>query len=148
MDTRKSFILFLSLLVILIASSPAQAERFVDKNDGTVYDRQTGLLWLQIDTEEGLYWKDALRYCADYCDTQERCDYRLPNYREMSSVFEETDYGAPVQFNFYGVRRAWTNTTSPRDDNYAWVVDFSSKTVLKFSKGGYRWPARCVRGGH
>ena len=70
--------------------------RFVDNGDGTVTDNCTGLMWLQrisdVDGDGDLSAGDSISWCGalSYCDTLEvagHSDWRLPNVRELQSIF-------------------------------------------------------------
>jgi hypothetical protein len=91
---------------------------FVDKGDGTVTDRATGLQWQKVDDGVTRDWGDALAYCEDLvlADLE---DWRLPNAKELHSI---VDYGrAPAVTGtaamdpVFGVTKDqsyfWTSTT-------------------------------------
>lgn len=79
-------------------------ERYIDRQDGTVQDRVTGLLWQRcnLGTEwdstindcvgQPLYmsWQDALLNTVQYNETQrvigEANDWHVPNIKELSSI--------------------------------------------------------------
>ena len=71
---------------------------FVDNGDGTVTDRATGLMWMQMDSgffgvntsgdggmnwEESLAWAEALEYAGFD-------DWRLPNAKELQGIVDYT----------------------------------------------------------
>jgi len=62
---------------------------FKDNGDGTITDRATGLMWMQMDSARAMNWEDALKYassmqCAGYDD------WRLPNAKELQSIVDYT----------------------------------------------------------
>jgi hypothetical protein len=68
--------------------------RMLDNVDGTVTDKETGLMWQQGETG-AMTWKAALSYCenlqlADYDD------WRLPSRNELQSI---VDYQAVPAIN-------------------------------------------------
>ncbi|MDK9723177.1 MAG: DUF1566 domain-containing protein [Rhodospirillales bacterium] len=62
---------------------------FMDKGDGTVIDRATGLTWTKADSGRGLDWGQALAYCEALAFAGHD-DWRLPNAKELHSI---VDYG-------------------------------------------------------
>ncbi len=62
---------------------------FVDKNDGTILDFATGLMWQKSDSKRGMNWGDALKY-AESLSLGEHDDWRLPNAKELQSIVDYT----------------------------------------------------------
>lgn len=62
---------------------------FKSNGDGTVTDDATGLVWQQKDSEKGMNWQEALKYCEDLNLAGEN-DWRLPNVKELQHI---VDYG-------------------------------------------------------
>lgn len=60
---------------------------FVDRNDGTIEDKATGLIWQQQDSGRKLNWKQALSYCENLT-AGGRNDWRLPNIKELQSIVD------------------------------------------------------------
>lgn len=80
-------------------------DRFIDNLDGTVTDRQTGLMWARCTQEQtlgdtgdcdgsvigpGYTWEQALQQAAigPTAGTNTDTDWRLPNIKELSSIVE------------------------------------------------------------
>lgn len=62
---------------------------YINNGDGTITDKNTGLMWQEIPTSEGFTWKDAVKYCkklklAGYGD------WRIPSVKELYSI---SDFG-------------------------------------------------------
>jgi len=91
---------------------------FVDKGDGTVEDKATGLIWQQKDSRDPLDWEYALNYCSDL-DLAGRTDWRLPSAKELQSIVdysrspESTDSAAIDPIFSVTDKNAyfWTSTT-------------------------------------
>lgn len=75
---------------------------FVDNRDGTVTDRATGLMWMQVDSgllkagasgDGRMDWTQALAWAAALDHAGHR-DWRLPNAKELQSL---VDYGRSPQ---------------------------------------------------
>ncbi|TIH19225.1 DUF1566 domain-containing protein [Marinifilum sp. JC120] len=60
---------------------------YVDRKDGTVEDKATGLIWQQADSVKKLNWKEALSYCENL-NHAGRTDWRLPNVKELQSIVD------------------------------------------------------------
>ncbi|MCP4246869.1 MAG: DUF1566 domain-containing protein [bacterium] len=62
---------------------------FVDKGDGTITDRATGLMWQQSDSAGTHNWQEALDY-AENLTLADYDDWRLPNAKELQSIVDYT----------------------------------------------------------
>ncbi|WP_432735289.1 DUF1566 domain-containing protein [Maridesulfovibrio sp. FT414] len=62
---------------------------FVERKDGTVEDKATGLIWQQADSGKKLNWEEALAYCENL-SLAGRSDWRLPNVKELQSIVDYT----------------------------------------------------------
>lgn len=92
MNLRK----FLMPLVMLAAflfstgASPAE-ERFVDHGDGTVSDRQMGLMWAKTDNQGDIDWKSATRWARFTFPMTlpegKREGWRLPTLEELQTLY-------------------------------------------------------------
>ena len=135
------------------------AGRFVDNGDGTVTDMCTGLLWQKDtadisgdgsigqwpDSEDAVYWEDALEYCEGL-SLAGHDDWRLPNVREIQSI---VDYGrvdpaidpafGTVPF-FY-----WSSTPGAHDPDNVWYVDFEDGRSYSNDDRGDHFYVRAVR---
>jgi hypothetical protein len=105
------------------------ANDFVNRNDGTILDRATRLLWAKQDSEKGMNWLEALAWVQQK-NTENYLgynDWRLPNAKELQSIVdykrspatsgsaaidplfnvsEITDEGGKTNYPFY-----WSSTT-------------------------------------
>jgi hypothetical protein len=132
--------------------------RFTDNGNGTVTDNLTRLVWMKNASALGvLTWANALTTAntlasgsGDLNDGSQAGDWRLPNVRELQSLF---DYGRslpalPADHPFDNVQLSWywSSTTGTPNNLSAWYVNFTSGNVSNNGKstGNYVW---CVRGG-
>jgi len=104
---------------------PVPEERFTDRNDGTVKDELTGLIWARDANTFGTKtWQEALDACngleADsrgLKDGSKRGDWRLPNFNEMRSLvdYSQAAPALPVGHPFRNVRPSlyWSSTSVP-----------------------------------
>ncbi|MEJ2587081.1 MAG: DUF1566 domain-containing protein [Deltaproteobacteria bacterium] len=76
----------------------AQEGRFVAYNDGTVLDKDRGLMWAARDNGAPITWEEAKGYCGNF-KAGGYTDWRMPTQDELTDL-----YDARV-----------TNTTPPAD---------------------------------
>jgi hypothetical protein len=145
--------------------------RFVDNNNGTVTDNQTGLIWLKEgqcttfflgDNTNHNYrpWSEAIvaanKLAVGYCglsDGSKAGDWRLPNVNELLSLIDRGHFnpalptGCPLAASTIA-SVYWSSTTYAEYVNYyyAGAVYFYSGDVSTFEKSFYH-SVRCVRGG-
>ncbi len=62
---------------------------FEDKQDGTISDLSTGLMWQKSDNGNAYNWEDALAY-AESLELANKSDWRLPNAKELQSIVDYT----------------------------------------------------------
>lgn len=60
---------------------------FQDNKDGTISDKATGLMWMQMDNQKGVNWQEALSY-AENTQFAGHSDWRLPNAKELQSLVD------------------------------------------------------------
>lgn len=115
--------------------------RYVDNDDGTITDTQTGLQW-QAATEKPMTWEAAVDRCAAIGD-----GWRLPTRLELESILDLGRSG-PACDPIFGARSFyyWSSTTTQGYPGLAWVVDFDGGGVDGGGKSG-SYAVRAVRGG-
>jgi hypothetical protein len=143
--------------------------RFVDNNNGTVTDKQTGLIWLKDGACVQFYSGDATganyrpwatavdsanQLANGYCglsDGSAAGDWRLPNVNELLSLIDRGRYnpalpaGCPLAGST-GISYYWSSTTYADDSSYAWIVYFYLGNI-SYSVKSNNYYVRCVRGG-
>ncbi len=144
--------------------------RFVDNNNGTVTDKQTGLIWLKAGQCVSFYsgdpavsnnrlWAEAVdsanKLASGYCgltDGSVAGDWRLPNVNDLLSLIDRGQIGGlalpagcplagSTVSNFY-----WSSTTYAYAAYGAWLVGFGNGIVYNADKLS-RYYVRAVRGG-
>jgi hypothetical protein len=103
-------------------------KRFFDNGDGTVTDRQTGLMWKQTDAFQDLQkwtnWFDALAYVKDLNVKKFAGydDWRMPMLKEAQAIYTADRFIRDMdRFEIYidsafspgGGYTTWTNSTRP-----------------------------------
>jgi len=126
---------------------------YVDNNNGTVTDNNTGLVWQQSDDNEIRHWDPAVSYCQNLT-LGSHSDWRLPNPKELQSIVDYGQREPAIDTAFFiGTESSdyWSSTTSVFDTLRAWYVDFTYGDLVSFYKinswGMYARYVRCVRGG-
>lgn len=114
-----------SRYVRCVRGSHSPVSNFSDNGDATIKDNVTGLIWQQ--TEGGLMnWDAALNYCESLI-LAGNSDWRLPNYKELSSLIDysrinpaiDTAYFPGTQASFY-----WSSSTTLFSGSHSLDVDF------------------------
>ncbi len=142
------------------AAKPEKSEpinaRYTDKSDGTILDKNTGLVWLK-DANTGslpLPYEGAKQYLQEMNSGRKPnfgfTDWRLPTINEIETLVEKTRFypalpaGHPftnVQNNYY-----WSSSTGRDVIDYVWIVDIASgeMTMDYVSACSYKflWPVR------
>jgi hypothetical protein len=131
--------------------------RFTDNTDGTVTDKNTGLVWLKnANCFDKRLWADAITNSnslnsgeCGLTDGSTEGDWRLPNYKELFSLLDANKFnpalpsGHPftiVQSDYY-----WSSTTVESDNDIAWGVrlDYSLVVIIgKANSAVSMWPVR------
>ena len=122
---------------------------FMDNNDGTITDSNTGLMWKKDEGPE-LNWEEAMKYCQEL-NLAGHTDWRLPTIREIGAIMDLSfkDGGWFHKQFFPGTKTAplgfyWSSSTY--GDTFGWGVNF------QFGYDGYyagkkegKYPFRPVR---
>lgn len=140
------------------ASTPTA--QFTVHGDGTVTDTATGLMWAKcaeglsgiychIDSVTKHNWKAALDH-ADASTLAGHSDWRLPNFKELSSIVEVRCYSPsinPAIFPNTATATFWSSTPGVGYPNRAWVVNFSHGYSYNSYYRDSTYRVRLVRGG-
>jgi hypothetical protein len=155
------------------ATQTGVAHRYIDNGDGTISDRQTGLMWEKKSWDDSIHnqfseytWSDAFTVFIAGLDRTSfagHSDWRLPNINELQSVADygtgypaidpvfETDPGpggncGVITCSYTQPNYYWSSTTSVYDPTLAWTVHFSGGQVILSTKVTTSY-VRAVRGG-
>ncbi len=143
--------------------------RFVDNNNGTVTDKQTGLIWLKDGACVQFYSGDATganyrpwatavdsanQLANGYCglsDGSAAGDWRLPNVNELLSLIDRASSAPafPTGCPLAGTTVSswyWSSTTLANNTDYAWLVEFGYGDDT-YTYKSYGYYMRAVRGG-
>jgi hypothetical protein len=147
----------------LQAGLPLNYPRFVDNNNGTVTDTETGLIWLKQANCIDQPWSVAIATVnslangqCGLADGSSAGQWRMPNRNEMQSLadrmqtnesdffnhtflnLDSTVYQSPIFTNFVVSQYYWTSTTDAAVPTSAWTVfscDFGVYDTPKAQSG-------------
>jgi hypothetical protein len=123
-----------------------------EKEDGTVLDLLTGLIWTKNAnmTELPVMWQEAFDYISKLNSDMAfgYSDWRLPNRRELRSLLSHQTKnpalpsGYPFQNVFLGWY--WTSTSAAINTSYAWYIHMEGGRMFYGHKeqSFLLWPVR------
>lgn len=148
----KNLVIF-TLLFVLSFNSHAQNcnsnipltspdSRFTVNSNGTVQDKQTGLIWQRCSAGQSwdnvnntcsgdattYTWKNALIY-AQNSTFAEQNDWRLPNIKELESIVELACYAPAINETLFpntALSYYWTVSANVIGHNSAWIFNFDN----------------------
>ena len=119
-------------------TKPTTGHHYVNNNDGTVTDLDTGLMWTQVPSSAQT-WANALTY-AEGLTTAGYSDWRLPNVKELQSLQDIPRATASAVTTNPCINRVlfpavtgtayWSSTSvKTGTPTQAWLVDFGVTTT-------------------
>ena len=119
------------------------SKNFVDVGDGTVIDKDTGLVWQQNDSVNSMVWSASVAYC-NQLSLAGFTDWRLPTVNEGIMFIDYDTNIFPNSSNHY-----WTGTTVASNADIAYYLAVSGGPQPNgFKDDNYKFRARCVRDPH
>ena len=105
--------------------------RFIDNGDGTITDRLTQLMWTQdASAIATVTWFQGVQAALDYIFAGYD-DWRMPNVREMESLFDYGIRNVPEGHPFFNVGGVkWTSTYYPAEAAYPLVWTWQMRCEL------------------
>jgi hypothetical protein len=111
---------------------------FVDRENGTVADEATGLVWTAADSGRGLDWTQALAYCESLT-TAGAADWRLPDAKELQTL---VDYRrSPATSHSAAIDPVFQTTAIRNEAGAADYPAYWTSTTHAASNGGGPWAA-------
>jgi hypothetical protein len=87
---------------------------FIVNGDGTVTDKNSGLVWQQQDDGVGRNWQDSLAYCEEL-ELAGQTDWRLPDIKELQSIVDYTRHDPAIDPTAFTLSDSegwfWSGTT-------------------------------------
>lgn len=175
------FLVLLCLVLLIVSQSAISAQAqickpesipaatpssdFVDKNDGTVLHKPTGLIWMRCalgqqwdgKTCNGVPpqrdWQQALQSAATFNENggfAGHKDWRLPSIKELDSIVETQCFQPAINLEIFPAtppRRFWSSSMDIRHPkSYAWYIEFETG-YLDEGRGVMLHYMRLVRSG-
>lgn len=137
------------------AAVPVNA-RFTDKGDGTVLDKNTGLIWLKDANVSTLPqpYEGAKAYLQEMNSGRKPnfsySDWRLPTINELETLADKSSYypALPIGHPFANVQNHFYWSSSKGKDvlDYVWIVDLASGEMtmdyVSYCSYKFLWPVR------
>jgi hypothetical protein len=131
-------------------------DRYTDKGDGTILDKNTGLIWLKNANVSNLPLpSDGAKLYLQEMNSGKRpnfgyTDWRLPTINEIETLVDKTRFypALPVGHPFTGVQNHfyWSSSTGKDVLDYIWIVDLASGEMTmdyaSFCSYKFLWPVR------
>jgi len=135
----------------------AANDRYVDNNNGTIFDKYTGLIWQQVSPTEKQTWEQALSYCENLT-LGNKSDWRLPNQKELRSLVDYSKANPSINIKYFPTTFTddifWSSTTTASTTNLSWGINFlsgndflGSKQLTGLFSGKGKYYVRAVRTG-
>ncbi len=104
-------------------------KRFIDNGDGTISDKETGLMWAKAGSEKELNFEGAKNYCKNLKLAKHK-DWRLPTIKELISIIDYEKYRPAIDPIFQCESSwYWSGTKFAVDSGCAWIVSFGNGSV-------------------
>lgn len=127
---------------------------YVDNSDGTVTDKQIGLMWQKCTlgltgsncgsgTAINITWQAALSAANNNTDNG-FSDWRLPNKNELISLMDEACYGNAINTTLFpgAAGNYWSSSPYAGDNLSAWAIHLGNGSVSYYTKN---WPGIGIR---
>jgi len=107
---------------------------FIDKEDGTILDTRTNLLWQQSPPNKLFTWQDANKHCKSLT-LAGYDDWRLPTKEELEHLINRKYY--PTMDTIFDCEPDWYWSSSTDVDflSGVWLIHFGDSFMFLDSKG-------------
>jgi Protein of unknown function (DUF1566) len=86
MDWIRNYSALVLLFSLLSFFSALASQRFVENENGTITDTETGLMWVSKDNGAPINWPDAKKYCENL-NVAGYSDWRIPTLAELATLY-------------------------------------------------------------
>jgi hypothetical protein len=138
------------------------SERYINHDDGTVTDKDTGLMWKQcVEGQSGINncaigsntkknWKDALLEVGKVNESgfAGYADWRLANLTELDSLVTQNCYSPSINSSVFPADPAthvWSSSPNMSKSDNSWTLDFSIGKSYSYPRGNHVKTMRLVR---
>ncbi|CAN2039298.1 hypothetical protein GMMP15_1160001 [Candidatus Magnetomoraceae bacterium gMMP-15] len=101
-------------------------DNLIINGDGTIKDKNTGLMWQQVTAPKKMTWKQSLEYCENL-NLAGYNDWRLPNIKELASIVDLRKYKPAIDGKYFLETMSefyWSSSSYASNNGYAWGVYF------------------------
>ncbi|SHI59347.1 Protein of unknown function [Malonomonas rubra DSM 5091] len=137
--------MLLVVLALLFATGNSSAASFNIRNDGTVLDRESGLIWQQQSSEK-MPWLEAVRYC-NQLELADSRGWRLPFRDELVSLVNNVGAGQYLDNSAFADMAAevyWSLSREEQQPDQVWGVSFADGKAYMFDRHDFSFSARCL----
>jgi hypothetical protein len=126
------------------------SERFVVQGESVILDRETGLMWQRMSSQDRLVWKEGFGY-IERLNKESHAghrDWRYPTKEEMATLIladENRNSGIYADPVFGPQRCFWTSTEVDHKNHRACYVDFYYGDVYIVEENYANYFVRAVR---
>jgi hypothetical protein len=126
------------------------SERFVVQGESVILDRETGLMWQRMSSQDRLVWKEGFGYIETLNKESHagHRDWRYPTKEEMATLIladENRNSGIYADPVFGPQRCFWTSTEVDHKHHRACYVDFYYGDVYIVEENYANYFVRAVR---
>lgn len=120
-------------------SETATQDRFQIQENGTVIDSQTELMWASHDNGADVNWDEAVAFCQAFNQGGYN-DWRLPNQRELMSLFDGTSSEKYKIFSPFTLTSCcpWTSDTRRTEARSVFFLMGERAWYSKTDSSGFR----------
>ncbi|WP_372746937.1 DUF1566 domain-containing protein [Lutibacter sp.] len=120
---------------------------FTDNKDATITDNVTGLMWGQNQSEKGMTWEEAKKYCEELTLAGYN-DWRLPSLKELWSIRDFSTgwpYVDATYFKFTGEGKQGSEQHTWSSNAYTVNTEFAVKNTA-FATNDWTGHIKCFDG--
>ncbi len=139
----KRFML-LATILSLVSTPGLQASELIDRNNGTVIDKGSGLIWQQ-EASGRMPWLEAVRFC-NQLDLAGMRGWRLPFKDELRTLISPGNDSYIESKAFPGTEAEvyWSLSREEQQPDQVWGVSFADGKDYLFDRKNFNFQARCM----
>ncbi len=139
------FLLMFCALLLALPAGDGAASTLKVRNDGTVLDQTTGLIWQQGESGR-MPWLEAVRYC-NQLDLASSRGWRLPFKDELKSLLGTIGSGEKLETKAFPEVEAevyWSLSREEQKPDQVWGLSFADGKEYMFNRNDFNFQARCM----
>ena len=139
------YLILVCSLLLLATTGSSFAGNLKVRKDGTVLDKQTGLIWQQSDSDR-MPWLDAVRYC-NQLDLAGSRGWRLPFKDELKTLVNTVGAGEYLDAAAFPKIQAevyWSLSREEQQPDQVWGISFADGKEYMFDRNEFNFRGRCL----